>query len=515
MKPRRFPKWLRKLFRRRMLIAFLIIAQAAFIIYLVASRSMVSQRLSRLLQIISVLVVLYIVSKRDKGAYKTLWVFLILCFPILGGLLYLLVTCQTTTRLMRRDIQNVQEKTKGLYVLPGDSYAQAEEITGSHFPQVRYLQDYVGYPVYSNTRTTHLCPGEAFHEALLTQLERAEHYIFLEFFIIQDGVFWKSIYEIQKRKAAQGVKVRILYDDLGCFFMLPTDFVRQMETAGIECAIFNPFRPLLTVKQNNRDHRKIVVIDGKVAFTGGINIADEYINAKEKYGHWKDSAIMLEGKAAWSFSLMFLEMWELCKKCGEDIASFYPWQLAPCTMEPDGLVQPYADSPMDRENVGEHVYLQILNEAKDYVYINTPYLIVDDSMVSALCLAAKRGVDVRIVTPHRWDKWLVHMTTRSYYRELIRAGVKVYEYSSGFIHAKSFVSDDAIATVGTTNLDFRSLYLHFECGTWMYGSRAVMQIKQDFLDTLPVCQQIEEKDCAKYLSSKLLQEVLRLFAPLM
>ena len=372
MKPRRFPKWLRKLFRRRMLIAFLIIVQAAFIIYLVASRSMVSQRLSRLLQIISVLVVLYIVSKRDKGAYKTLWVFLILCFPIFGGLLYLLVTCQTTTRLMCRDIQNIQEKTKDLYFLPGDSYAQAEEITGSHFPQVRYLQDYVGYPVYANTRTTYLCPGEAFHEALLEQLEKAEHYIFLEFFIIQDGVFWKSIYEILKRKAAQGVKVRILYDDLGCFFMLPTDFVRQMETAGIECAIFNPFRPLLTVKQNNRDHRKIVVIDGKTAFTGGINIADEYINAREKYSHWKDSAIMLEGKAAWGFSLMFLEMWELCIKCGEDIASFYPWQLAPCTMEPDGLVQPYADSPMDRENVGEHVYLQILNEAKDYVYINTP-----------------------------------------------------------------------------------------------------------------------------------------------
>ena len=199
----------------------------------------------------------------------------------------------------------------------------------------------------------------------------------------------------------------------------------------------------------------------------------------------------------------------------QDIAAYYPWQFVPCDIEPDGLVLPYADSPMDNENVGEHVYLQILNEARDYVYINTPYLIVDDSMVSALCLAAKRGVDVRIVTPHRWDKWLVHMTTRSYYRELIRAGVKVYEYSSGFIHAKSFVSDDVIATVGTTNLDFRSLYLHFECGTWMYGSRAVMQIKDDFVNTLTVCQQIEEKDCAKYLSAKLLQEILRLFAPLM
>lgn len=515
MKPIRFPKWLRKLLRRRMLVAFLIIAQAAFFIYLVVSGSMLSQRLSRLLTITSILVVLYIVSKRDKGSYKTLWVFLILSFPILGGLLYLLITCQTTTRIMRKDISRVQEKTKKLYSLPGDGYMDAETVTGSHYPQIRYLQDYAGFPVYSHTRTAYFSPGEAFLEELLKQLEKAEHYVFLEFFIVQEGVMWDSIFEILKRKAAQGVKVRLIYDDLGCFFMLPTDFVKQLERVGIECAIFNPFRPFLTVKQNNRDHRKIVVIDGKVAFTGGINLADEYINAVEKYGHWKDSAIMLEGKAAWSFTLMFLEMWEICKKTDEDIASYYPWQFTPCDIAPDGLVQPYADSPMDADNVGEHVYLQILNEAKDYVYINTPYLIVDDSMVSALCLAARRGVDVRIVTPHIWDKWVVHMTTRSYYRELIRAGVKIYEYTDGFIHAKSFVSDDVIGTVGTTNMDYRSLYLHFECGTWMYGSRAVTQIKQDFMNTLPICQRIEEKDCAKYLISKLFQEVLRLFAPLM
>jgi len=219
-----------------MLIAFLIILQAVFIIYLVASRSMLSQRLSRLLQIISILAVLYIVSKRDKGAYKTLWVFLILCFPILGGLLYLLVTCQTATRIMRKEIRAVQEQTKQLYFLPGDGYDPAKEITGSHFPQVRYLQDYVGYPIYSKTRTTYLCPGEAFHEALLTQLEKAEHYIFLEFFIVQEGLFWNSILEILKGKVSQRVKVRLIYDDLGCFFMLPTDFIKQMEASGIECA---------------------------------------------------------------------------------------------------------------------------------------------------------------------------------------------------------------------------------------------------------------------------------------
>ena len=515
MKNRRFPRWLRKLLLRRFLIALLIIAQAAFFIYLILSGSILSQRLSRALTITSILVVLYVVSKRDKGAYKTLWVFLILSFPILGGLLYLLVNFQTPTRKMQRDIQRIQTSTKALYSLPDDGYCDAKALTGCHFSQIRYLQDYAGFPVYSNTRTTYLELGERFHERLLQELEKAEHYIFLEFFIIQDGVFFRSVLEILKRKAAQGVKVRILYDDLGCFFLLPTNFAKQMEALGIECAIFNPFRPFLTMKQNNRDHRKIVVIDGKTAFTGGINLADEYINAREKYGHWKDSGVLLEGKAAWSFTLMFLEMWELCTKCGEDIASYYPWQFAACTTEADGLVMPYADSPMDTENVGEHVYIQILNEAQEYVYINTPYLILDDSMVSALCLAAKRGVDVRIVTPHRWDKFLIHMTTRSYYRELIRAGVKVYEYSSGFIHAKSFVSDDLIATVGTTNLDFRSLYLHFECGTWMYGSRAVMQVKQDFVDTLATCQQIQEKDCAKNPAAKLFQEILRLFAPLM
>ena len=515
MKNLHFPRWLRKLLRQRLLIGLLIIAQAAFFIYLVISSSMVSQRLSRALTVTSILVVLYIVSKRDKGAYKTLWVFLILSFPILGGLLYLLITGQSTTKRMQQDIQSVQNLTKALYLLPGDGYSIAKKVSGSHFPQVRYLQDCVGYPVYSQTKTTYLDIGEKFHKRLLQELQKAKHYIFLEFFIIQDGVFWNSILDILKQKAAQGVKVRILYDDLRCFFMLPTDFVKQMKKLGIECATFNPFRPFLTVKQNNRDHRKIVVIDGKAAFTGGINLADEYINAREKYGHWKDSAVLLEGKAAWSFTLMFLEMWELCQNCNEDIASYYPWQFTPCDTEPDGLVIPYGDSPMDRENVGEHVYIQILNEAQNYVYINTPYLILDDSMVSALCLAAKRGVDVRIVTPHRWDKWLVHMTTRSYYRELIRAGVKVYEYTNGFIHAKSFVSDDVIATVGTTNLDFRSLYLHFECGAWMYGSKAVMQVKQDFIDTLHICQQFEEKDCARYLISKLLQEVLRLFAPLM
>lgn len=326
---------------------------------------------------------------------------------------------------------------------------------------------------------------------------------------------WNGILEILKQKAAEGVKVRIIYDDMGCFLLLPQNYPAQLKKYGIDCVLFNPFMPMLTAMQNNRDHRKIAVIDGKTAFTGGINLADEYINAIDKHGHWRDSAIMIKGKAAWSFTLMFLQMWELCKKTDEDYSVYYPWNDEPCSVPNDGFVQPYSDSPMDTENVGEHVYLQMINNAKDYVYINTPYLIVDDSMISALSLAAKSGVDVRIVTPHKWDKWIVHKATRSYYYELIKAGVKIYEYTDGFNHSKTFVSDDTTATVGTINMDFRSLYLHFECGVWLCGSKAVKDIKEDFLSTLEVCQQITEDDCSKNPFVRLLQQILRLFAPLM
>lgn len=508
-------RWFHTLFRRRLVISMLIVLQAVFLIWLVASGSTVSQGFHIALNVLSLLAVLYIVSKGGTGSFKTLWIFLILSFPIFGGLLYLFVKAQSSTRKMQGTLQAARRSTAPLYALPGDGYAEASRETSSFFPQVRYLQNTAGFPVYSGTRTQYFCPGERFLSALLDELEKAEHYIFLEYFLIQHGVMWDSILHVLQRKAARGVKVRILYDDLGCFFLLPADYPKQLAAMGMECGVFNPFHPLLTAKQNNRDHRKIAVIDGKVAFTGGINIADEYVNAYEKHGHWKDSAIKVEGRAAWSFTLMFLEMWQSCNKTPEDPTDYYPWKDIPCPVTADGFVLPYCDSPVDGENVSEQVYLQILNQAQDYVYINTPYLIIDDSMAAALCLAAKRGVDVRIVTPHKWDKWAIHMTTRSYYRELIRGGVKIYEYSDGFIHAKSFVSDDSLATVGTANLDYRSLYHHFECGTWMYGTTAVMELKQDFVQTLQNCKQITKEDCSKNPFMVLFQEVLRLFAPLL
>lgn len=508
-------KWFRQIFRRRVLIILMILIQIGFLISIILGGSQVSQRFSRILTIISFFVALYIISKKEKGAFKLTWVFLILRFPLFGGLMYLLFNFQTSTKQFAKRISLIEQRSREQFLLPKSGYDDARINIPDHFPQIHYLQDFAGFPVYADSTTRYLSPGEKMLEILKEELEKAEKYIFLEYFIVQEGVMWNEIFEILKRKAASGVLVRLIYDDMGCFLLLPKNYPNQLKEYGIECCVFNPFKPFLTVKQNNRDHRKIAVIDGKTAFTGGINLADEYINAIVKFGHWKDSAIMIKGNAAWGFTVMFLQMWELCKNTEEDYKCYYPWKEHKCPIQGSGYVQPYADSPMDTENVGEHVYLQIINNAKDYVYIYTPYLIVDDSMVSALTLAAKSGIDIRIITPHKWDKWIVHMTTRSYYRELIKAGVKIYEYTKGFLHAKAFISDDMTATVGTTNLDFRSLYLHFECGAWLYGTTAVMELKQDFLQTQEECQLITLKDCTPNPLIRLFQDVLRLFAPLM
>lgn len=559
-------KWFRTLVRQRFFIILLLFLQFAFLIFFLVSQSRVSVIIKWLLHIISFLVALHIIAKRDKGAYKLTWVFTILVFPIFGGLLYLLFRYQTRSKKLRRQMYQIANVTRSAALLPGDKNALAtqkaqDEAAGrtepstaspegsadspshrqaasvspfydvwqagdryehalagspSHARQIEYLDKFAGFPVYENTRTRYLSPGEEIYKVLLQELEKAKAYIFLEFFIIEEGIMWNSILEILKRKAAQGVDVRILYDDIGCFLRLPKDYPKKLKSCGIRCLVFNKFKPLLTATQNCRDHRKIVAIDGKVAFTGGFNLADEYINAIHPFGHWKDAGVWLEGEAAWSMALIFLQMWMMNGNSEEDVTKYYPWKDIPCpVVKNDSWVQPYADAPYDSENVSEHVYLQIINTAKHYVYINTPYLVVDDSMLSALSLAAKSGVDVRIVTPFRWDKRLVHFTTRSYYRELIRAGVKIYEYSKGFIHSKTFVSDDTVATIGSANLDFRSLYLQFECGVWMYKTEAVTELRDDFLKTLEICHEVREEECRGNMVTRFFQDFLRLFAPLM
>ena len=306
----------------------------------------------------------------------------------------------------------------------------------------------------------------------------------------------------------------MIYDDMGCFMLLPIDYQKTLSARGIRCVVFNKFRPVLSTLQNNRDHRKIAVIDGKFAFTGGINLADEYINAYAKHGHWKDASVMVSGAAVNSYTLMFLEMWQTLTGEKENFADYIVAAEDPQPLT-KGFIIPYCDSPIDDEDVGERVYMNLINGAQDYVYIQTPYLIIDDVMLAALIRAAKNGVDVRIVTPHVPDKWYVHMTTRSFYPDLLAGGVKIYEYTPGFIHSKVLVSDDRIATVGTINFDCRSLYLHFECGAWLFDSPAVTEIREDFMKTLESCGLVTEKDCKTNVCKRLVQRMFRLFAPLM
>ena len=494
--------------RKRFLAIVLLLLQIGFFAYILLSGSFLSTTAWLVLSIISVIVALFVVTKKGESAYKLTWIFFILSFPIFGAFMYLILASSVTRKALAKRAQEAAERTSELitaFCVDEPSCARRE---------VLYLSKSVGFPAYSDTDAAFLPSGESMHERLKDMLEQAERYIFLEFFIIGEGEMWEEILSILKQKAAEGVTVRLIYDDMGSFMILPGQYPKQLRKWGIEAVAFNPFVPILKLEQNNRDHRKIAVVDGKVAITGGINLADEYINLFEKYGHWNDAAVMVKGRAAWSLTLFFLQMWEVCRKEQEDLTRYFPKEPF-SSFKSKGLVLPYADNPLDDENVGERVYLQIISSAQKYVYITTPYLIIDDKMTAALIIAAKSGVDVRIVVPHHWDKRIVHMTTRSYYRELIEAGVRIYEYTPGFMHAKTVVSDDVIATVGSTNFDFRSLYLHFECGVLLYDHESIGAVKNNFLRILQVSEEMACPVRRFGFWGRLWYSVLRLLSPLM
>ena len=481
-------------------------------IYALTRGSLESKIISTTLQLTSFAVALGIVIRPGVAAFKIVWVLLIFLSPILGGAMFLFFNYQPFPKAWKERIKKANKKgCEALLSLP-DSYDKARAEVPDRIRGIRYLKECGKFPVYSGTEALYLPLGENKWEALLPELQGAKKYIFIEYFIIQEGVFWDSILEILKKKAAEGVLVRVLYDDIGCFLRLPKDYSEKLREYGIECAVFNRFVPFITTMQNNRDHRKILSIDGRVCFTGGINLADEYVNKKALFGHWKDSAVMLRGDAAWSMTVFFLKMWETTTGKDENYLDFLPGRQS---SKVPGFVQPYSDSPLDDEPVSAQLYLQLINEAKDYLYISTPYLIIDDSFISALSLAAKSGVDVRIVTPGVADKLLVHLTTRSYYHELISSGVKIYEYSKGFIHAKSFVSDDKVATVGTANLDYRSLYLNFECGALMVNTPGIIDMRVDFLEMLNECHEVTKSEAKSKPATRILQNLLRIIAPLM
>lgn len=509
-------KLLKFLFSRMAIVGMLILLQLCVLFYAIWDLSESFVYLYVLFIAISIVVVIYIVSKNDNPSYKLAWTIPVLLVPVFGGLFYLIFGGNKTSKKFRKKMEQSYEEFKPLMKQEERIIEEIKDRDKSVLSQVNYIKDFAGYPIYKNTTTKYLTPGEDFFDSLLEELKKAKHYIFMEYFIIEEGYMWDSILKVLEEKVSEGVEVRVIYDDMGCLQTLPYKYNEILEKKGIKCEVFNPFVPLLSLKMNNRDHRKITVIDGHTAFTGGINLADEYINKIVKFGHWKDASLMLKGDAVWSLTVMFLQAWNFEKDEKESYDSFKPDYHTDEKFNCDGFVQPYGDSPLDGETVGENVYLNIINKSLDYVYINTPYLIIDNELVTALTLAAKGGVDVRIVTPHVEDKWYAHIVTRAYYSHLIEYGVKIYEYEPGFIHSKTFVSDDKIATVGTINMDYRSLYLHFECGVFLYNTKSVLEIKEEFLENLEKCIEFTLEDCKKVKwSNRIVRSILRVFAPLM
>ncbi len=452
---------------------------------------------------------LYIINRELSPGYKLIWVFVVLSFPVFGCMLYWFYGKRgyNSSSSLQHDYTE--------YLKPDDNIADTLlDRDESAAKQAHYIRRNGNLRIYNDTETRYFNCGEVLLPVLLSELERANRFIYIEYFIIDYGYMWSSILDILERKAQIGVDVRIIYDDFGCLMTLPKSYADEMRKMGFKCAVFNPLKPYWSCRLNNRDHRKIVIIDGITAFSGGINIADEYINMREKHGYWKDSAIMMKGNAVSEFTAFFLSLWSQLnnEKISDDYISLFPDIKSDC----GGYVIPYASYPNDNDPLAENIYINILNNASRYVYITTPYLILDSEMQEALILAAKNGVDIRIITPHVPDKRMVHAVTRSNYRTLLKHGVRIYEFLPGFIHAKNFVSDDKIGVVGTVNLDFRSLHLHLECGVWMYATDSVIDIRNDFLNTLQSCNEISVDDTyERNLFKRAFWSVIRIFSPLM
>ena len=505
-------KLLKKVFSRTVVTALLIVIQVAWLAALLLQLGNSLPAIQTVLRILSLVAILFVIKSDMNPSYKIGWILLIAVLPILGGLMYVIFGNKRPTKYMREMLRAQLEKSAEYL---GTQESITGELDGGAAGLFKYLEGSAGYPTAKNTTVRYYRVGEEMYADLLPELEKAEKFIFLEYFIIRPGEMWDGVLEILKRKAAAGVDVRIIYDDMGCIDILPANYNATLEGWGIRTMAFNRFVPAVSLVMNNRDHRKITVIDGKVGFTGGINISDEYINVKERFGHWKDTGLMLKGPGVFNLTLMFLEMWNAFNKDGDGYAEFIPDSFEECGSADDGYVLSFSDSPLDNESVGESVYTDMLYQAKDYIYITTPYLAIDSELQTALCMAAKRGVDVRMITPGIPDKKLVYRLTRSYYPTLLRAGVKIYEYTPGFIHAKSFVCDDKLCVVGTINMDYRSLYLHFECGTLMYNNPEIKQVKKDDLDTMEKCRKVELSDMKTNFLGELFDSFLRSIAPLM
>ena len=500
------------LFGRTMLIILLLAAQV-FILYRAFSSLRYIRYIYVALQALYVGLIIHLVNKSSNPAVKITWILLVVLAPPVGIFLYIFVEMDWGHRVLNRRLGELIGKTAPM--LPDQTALRAR--VRAEDPALGSLADYMwrnGYfDVYENTGAEYLPSGEAAMEAILREIDKAKKFIFMEFFIVDEGVMWGRVLKKLEEKVEQGVEVRVLYDGTCALFRLPYRYPKMLEALGIKCKMFSPLRPMMSTHYNNRDHRKIMVVDGKVAFTGGVNLADEYINEKTLYGHWKDVGVMLRGEAVRAFTLMFLQMWNI-DEAAENFAKYL--YVERVGVPAPGYVIPYGDSPLDDEHTGEMVYMDIIDRATRYVHIMTPYLILDNEMVTALTFAAKRGVDVSIILPHIPDKRYAFALAKTHYRQLIEAGVHILEYTPGFVHAKVFVSDDAKAVVGTINLDYRSFYLHFECAAYLCGMPAVMDVERDFVETAAKCHAVTLDEArAIPIPTRVAGWLLKVVAPLM
>lgn len=457
---------------------------------------------------------IYLVNLNMNASVKLTWLIVILLLPVFGTLLYFFLRLEFGHRRVRRKIREIYEETAGFLEASPALTREVERTLPELHGIASYLKRAGVFPVYHCSDVKYYPSGEENFQAILAALEGAKRFIFLEYFIIEKGYMWGKVLNLLVQKAQAGVTVRLLYDGTCEFFTLPHNYPKQLRCLGIECKLFSPIYPFVSTQYNYRDHRKILVVDGEVAFTGGVNFADEYINRKERFGHWKDVGISVHGDAAQSFTLMFLQMWNI----DEPQRNYQPWLALPQAKLPAaaGYVIPYGDCPLDEEKVGEMVYMDILGHAERYVHIMTPYLILDGEMETALTLAAKRGIEVQIILPHIPDKKYAFALAKTHYAKLLAAGVQIFEYTPGFVHAKVFVSDDKKGVIGSINLDYRSFYHHFECAAYLYDLPAIAEIERDFQTTLRQCRRVTPMDVRKEkLSVRVAGKLLKLIAPLM
>lgn len=461
--------------------------------------------------ILKVFSIIYIIHKPINPSYKLTWIVLIAVLPVLGIVMFLLFGNVGIPKMLKKTFIKNKELSQKFLNYKKEDYMILKEMDIYKYKQACFLTNVSDYPLYRSNNIEYLDIGEKYLEKLLIDLKKAEKYIFLEYFIIEPGIFLNSIIDILEQKVKDGVDVRLIYDDFGSLPTFSQKNVYQLKTRGIKCISFNP---LFFIKGtlNNRDHRKILIIDGNVAFSGGINLADEYINKKKKYGHWKDIGFKLTGTPVKSYNYMFIEFWNAFSN--EKIDSNIINECLSERKNENGYIISYYDSPAYKEHISNNLYIDLLSQAINYAWFYTPYLIIGDFLMDALIKAAERGVDVRIFIPGIPDKKIVYRLSKSYYAPLLKAGIKIFEYTPGFIHAKACLIDDNIGTIGTVNLDYRSLFLHFECNSLFYKSSILDELKIDMIETQKKCKEVKEKDIKKGYFHRVFDAILRIFAPL-